>query len=164
MRELPSRYHFGKRFYRAMMRQMFPNVLSEMAQRSNLPDLHAMLHTAAIRDLIYRINLGSNSPLDEYFDRKALRELHESYLTSSKQTGGSRNLIKKAGKVLARWPAIHRLGYKMYLPIKEKQGHDPISEARILLRLLTLNLYLQRVFRVHSQHETALETDCIQCV
>jgi hypothetical protein len=163
MRELPSHYHFGKRFYRAMMRQMFPDVLSEMALRSNLPDLDGMLHTAALRDLIWQINLKTDSPLDEYFDRDALRELHESYFTGTNDTGGSRHLIKKAGKLLARWPAIHRLGYKLYLPIQDKQGHDFITEGKILLRLLTLNLYLQRVFEIHSQHETALETGRIQC-
>jgi asparagine synthetase B (glutamine-hydrolysing) len=150
MRELPAPYHFGKRFYRAMMRHMFPDVLSEMARRSNLPDLDAMLRTAAMRALICQINLETSSPLDEYFDRNALRELHESYFKGTNHTGGSRHLIKKAGKLLARWPAIHRLGYKLYLPIQDKQGHDFITEGKILLRLLILNLYLQRVFGIYS--------------
>jgi hypothetical protein len=161
MRELPSHYHFGKRFYRAMMRQMFPDVLSEMARRSNLPDLDAILHTANLRDLICQINLKTDSPLGEYFDRDALRELHESYFAGTKRTGGSRRMIKKAGKALARWPAIHRLSYKLYLPMQKRQDHDFISESRILLRLLTLNLYFQRVFGI--EHEFASKMDHIQC-
>jgi hypothetical protein len=164
MRELPAPYHFGKRFYRAMMRQMFPDIFSEMAVRSNLPDLRAMLRAVAMRDVVCRINLDSSSPLDGYFDKDALRDLHNEYLEATDQLGGGRQFIKKAGRILSRWPAIHRLGYKLYLPIQEKQGHDLISESRILLRLLTLNLYLQRVFRTQRQHESALEMDRIQCV
>jgi asparagine synthetase B (glutamine-hydrolysing) len=164
MRELPSHYHFGKRFYRAMMRQMFPDIFSEMAQRSNLPDLDTMLRAAATRELLCQVNLQTDTPLTEYFDCNALRERHEHYFAGRKQTGGSRQMIKKAGKVLARWPAIHRLGYKLYLPMQDKQGHNLISEGKILLRLLILNLYLQRIFGTHPQHESALEMDRIQCV
>jgi asparagine synthetase B (glutamine-hydrolysing) len=156
MRDLPSQYHFGKRFYRAMMRQMFPDILSEMALRSNLPDLNAMLRTVAMKDLMREINLDTYSPLDEYFDKNALRKLHESYLSGIKQTGGSRNLLKKTGKMLARWPAIHRLGYKLYLPLQDKKGSNLISEGRILLRLLTLNLYLQRVLGIGSRNENVI--------
>jgi asparagine synthetase B (glutamine-hydrolysing) len=163
MRELPSHYHFGKRFYRAMMRQMFPDVLSEMALRSNLPDLDVMLRTTAMKELICRINLGPSSPLDEYFDWSGLRALHDKYLTATNQTGAGRHFIKKTGRVLARWPTIHRLGYKIYLPIQDKRGHDFITEGRILLRLLTMNLYLQGVLRVASQHESTPDKDRIQC-
>jgi asparagine synthetase B (glutamine-hydrolysing) len=164
MRELPAPYHFGKRFYRAMMRQMFPDVLSEMARRSNLPDLNAMLHAAAMRELLCQVNLQTSNPLDQYFDKNALRALYEGYLAGTKRTDGSRQMIKKAGKVLARWPAIHRLGYKLYLPIQDKQGHDPISEGKVLLRLLILNLCLQRVMGIDTQYESARGKDRIQCV
>jgi asparagine synthetase B (glutamine-hydrolysing) len=164
MRELPAPYHFGKRFYRAMMRQMFPDILSEMALRSNLPDLNAMLHATAMRELLCQVNLQTNKPLDQYFDQNALRELHEGFLTGTQRTTGSRRMVKKAGKVLARWPAIHRLGYKLYLPIQDKQGHNLISEGKILLRLLILNLYLQRVFGIQPQPKRALEMDRVQCV
>jgi asparagine synthetase B (glutamine-hydrolysing) len=143
MSELPAPYHYGKQFYRELMLKMFPKIFSEMATRSNLPNLDHALRTYELKDLIYQTILKNNRSLIEYFDVNATTKLLDNFFSNSDYKNNDRKIVEKISKFLKKYPSIYNIGYKMYLPIQDAQKYDFVSAPVVMLRLLTLNFYLQ---------------------
>lgn len=141
--ELPAPYHFGKLFYRDLLVKMFPQMLSEIAIQSNVPDLHAVVRNGDMQTVLSQVNLSNESPLSQFFEVGALKDFHDNYFSDSHRRESSRKFVEKAGKFLRRWPSIYQALYKMYLPIQDRQQYEFISRPRIILRIFTINLILE---------------------
>jgi asparagine synthetase B (glutamine-hydrolysing) len=143
MHQLPASYHYGRQFYQDLLLKMFPKIFSEMATRANVPNLETLLRTNLLKDLIYSTILKDDGPLIEYLNANATRNLLDHFFSKPSNNGGNREFVGRMSKFLKKWRSLYHLAYKMYLPIQDAQRYDFVQAPTVILRLLSLNLYLQ---------------------
>src|SRR5262249_18416146 len=95
MGQLPPAYHYGKQSYRKLMSKMFPEIFSEMATQSNLPNLDVALRMGNLRNLTYQVLLGSDGPQHLYFDIKATNQLLDTIFSESSHDASERALLEE---------------------------------------------------------------------
>jgi asparagine synthetase B (glutamine-hydrolysing) len=151
MRELPSKYHYGKMLYRRALREAFPNIFDEMAKKSNLPNLSLEFKRNNLNDFIYQHFLKEEHPLLQCFDLGAIHMLFHRFFSTSSYKDNDDRLTQKLGKLFKQWPILYTTLYNIYLPIQDKQKIEVISLPAIILRVLTLDVYLKTIGVDQSQ-------------
>jgi asparagine synthetase B (glutamine-hydrolysing) len=133
---LPLRYRMGKRFWRATVVQLFPQLYTEIAQHHNMILWPTALRAPSGQEFVRASLLAQPSILDEWVERPALQSRVEQFL-APRPTGTAQTLWLTR---LERYPRLYAPVHAGNYQLKKWRGRveHTLEPERIILRLLIL--------------------------
>jgi asparagine synthetase B (glutamine-hydrolysing) len=140
--QLPAKYHFGKRFYRRVILKMFPNLFEQMAKHDNIPNLALEFKSTSLAEFTLQTLSIRDSEITAFFDMDIFLGLLPEFF-STKIPEEDNRFVKALSKPLKSSPIIYKNSYKIYNLIKNNQESNVIPLSVIILRILTLKVYME---------------------
>jgi hypothetical protein len=135
---LPLKYRLGKRFWRATVVQLFPEMYAEIAQRDNIIHWPAALRSAPeIRRWVYGKLAENQSVFSDMIRADKLREMLDAFFASKEPAASSG---ERATAWLKASPALYSRVHKGVYYAKKWTGKldHSLDPERLIIRLLTL--------------------------
>ena len=136
MGTVPIKYRLDKNLYRKTIVKMFPELFSEIAQKSNLVDWgHEFRNSQLLKDFIYKELIESQNAFHEFIHIENLKIELDAFFSNN---GHSHDygITVKIGQMLKKFPVIYNFAQKWWS--KSRSG---ISMEIVITRMLTLKIW-----------------------
>jgi asparagine synthetase B (glutamine-hydrolysing) len=144
MSALPMRYRLRKRFYRATVKGMFPELFSETAKRGNAIDwCRAFRSSPRLKQFAYQELLESESVLTEFVDADSLQDELDAFFAPVE--GFSTRAMSRVDMRALRkkWRGVYHLAHKSLYHVKRRTGkiNHSLPTELLIMRLLILKVW-----------------------
>ncbi len=133
---VPIKYRLDKNLYRKTIVKMFPELFSEIAQKSNLIDWgHEFRNSQVLKDFIYKELIESQNAFHEFILIDNLKIELDAFFSNN---GHSHDygVTVKMGQMLRKFPVIYNFAQKWWS--KSRSG---IPMEIVIIRMLTLKIW-----------------------